>query len=230
MNAMNGFRLVLLVGACATLGACTSSSSGGAAGGAGGSGGGSGGGGTPAQAMAAFDAEMDKNTGVLTTTINPTGKVNYTGKTKLNTINAKQTGFNGFVIGDLAMQADFDRDTVSGTATNFKGEVDGQAFELAGTLDTANVTDNSPNSVVTSAPTTIAGHTIRTTVLTSTLDGNLKNSLNDESSDVRLVLSGGVAYGPNAERIQGGATAIFGDKDKVGFGFGGAGEFYLDKK
>ncbi|MCZ4352096.1 hypothetical protein O4H61_06165 [Roseovarius aestuarii] len=225
MTTIGVFRLGMIACACTALGACGTSSSGGA----GGPGGGGGGGGTPAQAMAAFDAAMDEGPKMGPTTINPKGKANYAGKTKINTINENQTGFSGFVIGDLEMEADFDQDTLSGTATNFKGQIDDKDVTLDGTLDTANITGNEPNMVVTSDPIEVAGQKIHTTSLLGALEGKLKNSLTDETADVQLILQG-TAFGANADRFQGGAAAIIGNKDEVGFAFGGSGEFYLDRQ
>lgn len=239
MNVISVFRLGLSACACSALIACASTNSGG--GGAAGPGGGTAGGGTPGggtsgggqtatQAMTAFDNAMAMGPNMGPTTINPTGKANYVGKTKINTINPNQTGFNGFVIGDLNMQADFDTDALTGTATNFAGEIDNQAVTLAGTLDTANVTSNAPNTVVTSAPINVAGQSIHTTTLLGALQGKLTDSINNDEAEVQLILQGPAAFGANADRFQGGATAIIGNQGQVGFGFGGSGEFYLDRQ
>lgn len=227
MIAIKGLRLGMVACACMALGACGTSSSGGA--GFAGAPGTPAGGGTPAQALAAFDTQMANGLKMQSTTINPAGKPNYAGRVKLNTLNEGQTGYSGFVVGDLKLQADFDKDKVTGTATNFTGEIDNQAFELTGTLDTANVTSNAPNTVVTSDPMIIAGQKYHVTTMLATLDGKLTNSLTNEAADVELVLTG-QAFGANADRIQGSATALVGNKAEVGFGFGGVGEFYVDKK
>ncbi len=212
------FKSSIAALACISLSACLGSSA------AVGPGGGGGGGGT-----AAYDAKLDQVRGMIPTIVRQTGTANYVGQTRLDTLDPAGTSSTptGYLVGDIALAANFDTESVSGTATNFAGEVGGQAVTLSGTLDTAN--SNSPNLVSSSTTTAPIIGTITTTALVANMRGTLTESINNQSSDVELGLQGAFV-GPNANAIHGPAVALVGSSGTVGFGFGGAGTYYLERQ
>ncbi len=199
--------------ACVSLSACLGNGGGIAAGGRPGGGGN-------------YSTELNRVQQLGPQTQRQTGTVNYSGQTRLETTLPGASAANGFFVGDVALAANFDAGTLSGTATNFEGEVDGQAVTLAGTLDSANTTD--PNIVTQSdTPVPIIG-SITQGNLIGALRGTLTESVNNESSTAQLVLTGAFV-GTNATAATGTAAMLVGDEAAVGFGIGGAGTFYVDR-
>lgn len=215
-------KTIILNGSIAAL-ACMSLS--GCLGTGGGTGGGGGGGGS-----SVYQDNFERVQYLGPQTERQNGSVNYIGKTRLET--APNTGgtSNGFFVGDLSISANFDNGTLSGTATNFVGEVDGEAVTLAGTLDSANTQD--PNIVAQQdvvLPPVAGGGTITSGSLIASMRGTLTESINNESTTAELGLIG-TFVGTNATGAMGTAAMLLGDEQAAGFVIGGGGTFYLDRQ
>ncbi|MFZ5962060.1 hypothetical protein ACOXXX_03840 [Thalassococcus sp. BH17M4-6] len=178
--------------------------------------------------MTAYQNNADRVQQLGPQTIRQTGTVNYEGKTKIDSLDPETQEINGFFIGDIELAADFDDGSLSGTATNFEGEVDGEDVTLDGTLDTANTDD--PN-VVTQTDIELPANagTITQGNLIANMRGDLTESINNQTSTVQLSLIGSFS-GSNAEGAHGAAAALVGDENSVGFGFAGGGTFYLERQ
>ncbi|MCF3592679.1 hypothetical protein LZG00_01550 [Rhodobacteraceae bacterium LMO-12] len=202
--------------ACAALVGCSNGSTPVAGGGGGGGGGGT----------AAFDAALSNVQHLGPQTEKQIGTSDYSGQAKVETVDNASGVKNGYIIGDVDLTANWDAETVSGSATNFQGEYDGNPVTLDGTLTTA--ASSSPNTVVQQTIALPVGGTITTGNLIANLRGTLTESINNESSDVELGMIGSFT-GANAEGAQGAATMLVGDSDSVGFAIAGGGQFYLEK-
>jgi hypothetical protein len=187
-------------------------------------GGGAGGGGNPS---AAYATNLDRVQMLGPQTVRQTGTVNYVGKTRVETTEPGLTAPNGHFIGDVDLDANFDSGAITGTATNFAGQVDGTAVTLAGTLSTANTPD--PNTVTQQDNVLPVIGTVTTGALVSNMRGTLTESINNQSSTVQLSLIGTFS-GTNAAGAHGAAAVLVGDENAVGFGIAGGGTFYLDRQ
>jgi len=206
--------------AAISLGGCLGSSNG--TGLVGGTGGGVGGG------TSTYQASVDRIQNLGPQTVRQTGTLNYAGKTRIETAEPGSSTSNGFFVGDVNIAANFDNETLSGTATNFAGEVDGQAVTVSGTLSTQNTTD--PNIVTQSdVVLPVVGGTVTQGNLIASMRGTLTESVNNQSSTAQLSMTGAFT-GPNAEGATGTAALLLGDENAVGFGIAGGGSFYLEKQ
>lgn len=237
MNYYHLMRAGLLGASCLTLSACLGSSNGGL-GGAGGSGGGA------AATISDFDAKFDSLTTTTTlapTSVELTGQGTFKGSTKLNVFEAANTANSGTALGDLTVVADFDAETISGTATNFRGELGGEAFTLDGTLDSANSAIPSTLTEMTTPIPPLPGGAIPgapTSVTTNAYAVNMAGQLSDPVSgsigDVNLGIGGaflGPVGGGQAQAAVGPATVVVTNvPGTVGIGIGGGGTFYLERE
>ena len=175
-----------------------------------------------------YQANLDRVQGLGPQTVRQTGTIDYEGKTRIETSAPGSNGPNGFFVGDVAFAANFDNGTLSGTATNFAGEVDGKAVTVTGTLSSQNTTD--PNIVVQNdIVVPVVGGTITQGSLIGSMRGTLTESINNQSSTAQLTLTG-TFLGTNAESAGGTSALLLGDPNSVGFGIAGGGTFYADKK
>lgn len=221
MNKSVILRGAIATLACLSLGACLGSSGGGGTGG-GGAGGGGGGG-----SSFADNASRVQNLGPQTN--RQSGTIDYVGQARVDTVDPGQSAPTGFLTADLALAANFDAGTISGTATNIAGEVNGNAVTLSGTLDSVN--GSGPNTVVQTdiaVPAPGSG-TITTGALLASMQGTLTDDATNQSSLTELGLIGSFT-GANADGAFGTASALVGDENAVGFGLAGGGTFYLDRQ
>lgn len=226
---------------CLALGACFGSSNGGT-GGDGAGGGGGGGANTVAEYDAKFDQLSAPTSGLAPTSSELTGKANFSGTTKIQLFEAANTANTGVALGDLSVQADFDNETIAGTATNFRGEIGGQDVVLTGTLDTQNGIAPSVLSEVTSPITLPPGVPAipgaPTSVTTNTFSINMGGQLSDADGvigNVNLGMGGafmGPIGGSEATAAVGPATVVVSDVAGAAnslIDIGGAGTFYLER-
>jgi hypothetical protein len=169
-----------------------------------------------------------------------TGAATFSGATQLQVFDASDPTISGQVIGELAVQADFDNETIAGQATNFQGTLDGQSVALTGSLDSANGIAPSVLSEVTSPIILPPGVPVipgaPTSVTTNTFTLNMGGQLSDPTGvigDVNLSI-GGAFFGPIGGTT---ATAAVGPAAVVVSGvpgtpglidIGGAGTFYIE--
>ncbi|MEQ6250170.1 hypothetical protein ABMC89_14845 [Sulfitobacter sp. HNIBRBA3233] len=212
-------RGAMIAAASLSLSACLGSS-----GGSSGGGSGTGGGGAPS--MSAFDAKIADIQTTPPSSVKLTGAFDYAGETLLKT--QDDTGSdNGFVLGDVTARLDFDSETATAEVGNLRGEVDGTAFALTGTLDT----DNAVGGTIGAATTTVPGvGDITTTAVSLNVEGTLSNEATSDTADVTLLLGGSV-LGNDARAVTGAAVAAGTSLNgKLGLQNFGGGQFYLEKK
>lgn len=210
-------------GGGATAGGGTSGggTAGGGTAGGGTSGGGTAGGGTAASGD--FDANHARVYLLGAQSVRQTGVIPYAGKARIITSNTDGGPETGRFVGDLNITANFDAQTVSGTASNFTGARDGTARTLSGTLSTENSTKS--NFVV---QTTVPGVGTSANLMTN-MRGNLTDPVKSQTASVDLSVFG-KSLGANGEAFGGETSAIIADSTKLDFVLSGAGTFYLDKK
>jgi hypothetical protein len=239
-----GLRAGLVFASCLALSACFGNSSGGAGGGGGTGGGGAGGGTLPASA-AEFDTKFDQlsanTSGLAPTSTALTGTATFTGATKVSLFEAANPANTGEAIGALAVEANFDSNTISGTATNFQGTVNGQSVALTGTLDTATAlapsTLSEQSNPIVLPPGIPAIPGAPTSVTTNAFAINMGGELSDPDGvigTVNLGLGGaflGPIGGSEATAAVGPATVVVTNvPGSTGLiNIGGAGEFYLER-
>lgn len=137
-----------------------------------------------------------------------TGTASYSGRTHIDLPDANNAGQNnGYLEGDLDLTIDFDaaNNPISGTASNFTGELDGAATSATGTLTTA--ASSGVNAI--SATTTILPviGSITTTGLIAGLNGDLTDVGSGTTSNVELGLIG-TFTGNNGSGAFGAASAV----------------------
>ncbi len=215
MTSISILRSTAIVMACCALSACLGN-------GGGGTGVGAGGGGTQAE----YDAELSRIQQIAPSSVKHSGTFDYQGQTLLETQDSAGTA-NGYMLGDVTATVNYDAETASGEATNFRGEVGGETVELTGTLDTNNAVGG---NVASTPPTTIAGQTIVATSVMLNMEGTLSNAATNDTADVAMLM-GGAVLGPNAEAIHGASVATSTQLNgQIGLeGFGG-GTVYLEKQ
>ncbi len=225
----------LLGASCLALGGCLGSSNGGGLGGGGGS----------AGSVAEYDtkfSELTANTsGLAPTSKELTGSATFSGSTKIQLFEAANASNTGEAIGDLALQADFDTETISGTATNFRGTLNGEDVALTGTLDTANGLAPSSLLEVTSPiilpPGVPAIPNAPTSVTANSFSVYMGGELSDDDGVIGNVNLGmlGVFVGPiggsEATAAYGPSTVVVSDVTGTAglIDIGGAGTFYIEK-
>ncbi|APE43921.1 hypothetical protein BOO69_11255 [Sulfitobacter alexandrii] len=232
-------RAGLLGASCLSLAACLGNGNGAAIGGGGG-----GGGGGPATTRAEYDAKFDQlqnTTSLAPTSVELVGQGTFRGNTLLNVTTNDQAATQGYALGDLEVQADFDNETIAGTATNFRGEIGGNAFTLDGTLDSANGIAPSvlseqvqpiilPPGVppIPGAPTEVVTNTF-----TLNMGGQLADPVSGSIGNVYLGLGGsflGPIGGGQAQAAVGPATVVVTEQPGgAPIVIGGGGTFVLER-
>lgn len=230
-------RAGLLGVSCLSLTACLGNGGGGAIGG--------GPGGGPATTRAEYDAKFDELTN--TTSLAPTsvelvGQGTFRGSTLLNVTANDNTNTTGYALGDLEVQADFDNETIAGTATNFRGEMGGDAFALDGTLDSANGIAPSVLSEQTQPiilppgvpPIPGAPTEVVTNAFTLNMGGELVDPVSGSIGNVNLGLGGsflGPVGGGQAQAAVGPATVVVTNAPGgAPIVIGGGGTFVLERE
>ncbi|MDO9524110.1 MAG: hypothetical protein Q7J57_01005 [Gemmobacter sp.] len=192
--------------ACAALSACLGN---GAGGGAGGGGGGGGTGLTPEE----YDANFERVTGMIPTSDMPsTGSAKFTGTVSTE---LRETGPSGAVagrmLGDLDMDINFDPTVVSpisGTATNFRGVIDGNDVAFSGTLatDAARL----PTAIAVTEDTIPLPTGGSVDLRAGSMSANLFGDLELDGADGEVILSlGGAFVGPGAQASYGPAIGTW---------------------
>ena len=236
MTFIKTLRAGLLGASCLALGACFGSSGGGALVGGGGS----------AGSIAEFDATFSElssgngNFGATSTKLSGTG--NFSGSAKLELIEVADQNNRGFALGDLRVQADFDNNTISGQASNFRGEMGGEEIILTGTLDTANglvaPTLTSETLDLTALPGAPVIPGAPTSVVTTGFNMDMGGQLADEDGtigNVNLGLSGffGAPVGQlQATGAAGAASVVVSHAPTTNaspISIAGSGTFYIER-
>ncbi|WP_152465955.1 hypothetical protein [Sulfitobacter sp. THAF37] len=240
MNYQTILRAGLLGVSCLSLTACLGNGNGGAIGGGGG-----GGGGGPATTRAEYDAKFDQlqnTTSLAPTSVELVGQGTFRGNTLLNVFTNDQAATEGYALGDLEVQADFDNETISGTATNFRGELGGNPFTLEGTLDSADGIAPSTLQEETQpiilppgqAPIPGAPTEIVTNGFAVNMGGELSDPVSGSIGQVNLGIGGtflGPIGGGQAQAAAGPATVVVSDEPGGALiRLGGAGTFVLERE
>lgn len=196
MNYLKASRYVTALFACGFLAGCSGSSGsvvggGGAGGGAGGGGGGGGAGGSGSGSLAAYQTAFDaasQTNGPTQTRL--TGTANYIGQVSVRT-NANSANAEEAVVGDLDMGINFDANSnpITATVDNLQGEVDGTQTAIAGTLSTANAT-NQVNAISATDVNIPGQGTSTITGLSVGLEGTLSDPSGTLSGDALMTLQG----------------------------------------
>jgi hypothetical protein len=201
-------RGTLALMACTAMSACLQG--GGGAGGGGGGGGGGAGGLTPAE----YQTNFNRVSGMIPTSDMPaSGSANFTGtvSTELREANAG-AAVVGTILGDLDLDISFDptvTSPISGTATNFRGELGGNDVTFAGTLATD--ATRFPTAVAVSEDTIpLPGGLGTVTTRTGGMSANLVGDLELDGADGEVILSlGGNFVGPGAQAAYGPAVGTW---------------------
>lgn len=206
MNIHRSSRSLVVLVACGFLAGCfgngSSSTSAGAGGGAGSGGGGAGsggGGGSLTAYETAFNAASQTH-GPTQTRL--TNTATYSGQVKvltgLNVGNADEA-----VVGDLEMAINFDANSnpITATVDNLEGEVDGTQTTVAGTLSTANATNQI--NTITESQVNIPGQGASTfTGMSVGLEGTLSDPTGNLSGEALMTMQGNFV-GPDGESVFG---------------------------
>jgi hypothetical protein len=119
-----------------------------------------------------------------------TGTANYTGQVSVRT-NANSANTDEAVVGDLDMAINFDANSnpINATVDNLQGEVDGTQTTIAGTLSTANAT-NQVNAISATDLNIPGQGTATITGLSVGLEGTLSDPSGTLSGDALMTLQG----------------------------------------
>ena len=206
MHYLKSSRSVVVLFACGFLAGCFGSSGGSSTGAAAGGGaGGGGGGGSLTAYETAFNTASQTN-GPTQTRL--TGTANYTGQVSVRT-NANAANTDEAVVGDLDMAINFDAnsDPINATVDNLQGEIDGAQTAIAGTLSTANAT-NQVNAI-SATQVNIPGQGASTiTGLSVGLEGTLSDPSGTLSGDTLMTLQGNFVGANGASVFGANAVAI----------------------
>ena len=169
----------------------------------------------------------------MVTTTQLTGTANYKGDVLVDTIANSDPG--DYLVGDLDIDMNFDQKTnnpMSGTATNFRGQLGGQDIALNGTLSTSDPLNGSPvneigeNSFAVPAP---GSGTVFQTGMSLSMAGTITDpSGNPDNSGDALMTLQGTFRGPDGQLVHGAAGGLF-EPDSGGVVNLG-GQFQLDRQ